>query len=79
MPRAGEVNADLTLIGTNHYAEPPPAGGGFNPRPFLRERRRIDIHLGNVGLERRSLLRQLKHLMALPRKRGPQQAKPQRA
>ena len=55
MPRAGEGNADLTLIGTDHYAEPPPAGGGFNPSPLFRERRRIDLHLGNVRLIRLSL------------------------
>jgi hypothetical protein len=47
----------LTLVLTGHDAQSPTTILDLDPRPFLRKCRRVDLHLGNVRLERRFLLR----------------------
>lgn len=57
IPDPVPVARALTLILAGADAQPPATVRDFDPRAFLRERLGIDLHLGNVRLERRFLRR----------------------
>jgi hypothetical protein len=57
IPISVPVAGALTLVLTGDDAQPPATVRHLDPRTFLRERLGIDLHLGNVRLERRFLCR----------------------